>query len=95
MKIVHTPAPCNMCLGSDPLQQKHTHLADVEEEEISVQMGFGASSGNPDPFGKHKHEYRICDGASPYYKNFDARVGYIMLFCNCGDTKEVIAEDRR
>jgi len=66
-----------------------------EEEIVMPQMGFGSSAGSPEPLGKHKHEFRICDGASPYYKNFDARVGFIMLFCSCGDTKEVVAEDRR
>lgn len=68
---------------------------DENENIILPQVGFGASIGEPEPYGKHKHEFRICDGASPYFKNFDARVSFIMLFCPCGETKEVIAEDRR
>ena len=68
----------------------------MEEEIIELpQMGFGASSGNPEPLGKHRHEFRPFDGASPYFKNLDAKVSYLILFCSCGDTKEVIAEDRR
>lgn len=66
-----------------------------EEDGMLPQMGFGSSFGNPEPNGKHRHEFRICDGASPYFKGYDATVSFIMLFCPCGDTKEVIAEDRR
>ena len=68
---------------------------EVGDEDIPVQMGFGASAGNPDPIGKHRHSFQPFDGSSPYFKNSDARVGYLALFCDCGEVIERIVEDRR
>ena len=85
-----------MCLGSDPLQLKHQHVAEDEDNMTSVpMMGFGGTYGHPEPTGKHRHEFHAFEGAAPYFKQQDAKVGYLTLFCHCGETKEVIVEDRR
>jgi hypothetical protein len=66
-----------------------------DEQDVPLQMGFGGTYGNPEPHGKHKHEFHAFDGAAPYFKQQDAKVGYLTLFCFCGETKELIVEDRR
>jgi hypothetical protein len=60
-----------------------------EMEEIGfLQTGHASSN-------VHEHQFQPLQEPGKWYlKTGDSRRSYAMLFCRCGDTKEVITEDR-
>lgn len=66
---------------------------DDSDEDKQVVVGFASAVGNPTP-KKHTHEFRPFNDVK-YRKRGEEDLSYVMLFCNCGTSKEVIAEDRR